>query len=208
MVRAWAADVSPLCREERYRYYYEKLPEFRRRKADALRIPEMKAQSAGAWILWERIRAEYGLRESAVFNLSHSGSYVMCAVSLDGKAARVGCDLEQVGQLREKVAERFFCPEEYETIMGAGTQEERTERFYRYWVLKESFMKATGKGMALAADSFCIRLGEPPVLVRQPEEFPEQYYYMEYRQKGMPYKMAVCSSDGEIDGELYMEFRL
>ena len=73
---------------------------------------------------------------------------------------------------------------------------------------KESFMKATGKGMALPADAFCIRLGDPPVLTRQPEEFPEQYYYIEFKIKGLPYRMAVCSTDQEIDGRLHTELKL
>lgn len=69
-------------------------------------------------------------------------------------------------------------------------------------------MKATGRGMALSADAFCIRLGEPPVLVRQPEEFQERYYYMEYKVKGLPYKMAVCSTDKDIDARLNTELKL
>ena len=36
MVRAWLASVKPLYYEECYREYYEKLPAFRKRKADAL----------------------------------------------------------------------------------------------------------------------------------------------------------------------------
>ncbi len=208
MVRAWIADVSPLVRPECYRKYYERLPDFRKEKADGLRSDIMRAQSAGAWILWEKIRSEYALPEDASFNLSHSGTYAMCAAELDGESVRVGCDLEAVGELKENIAKRFFCPEEYDVIMREKTEEERAEQFYRYWVLKESFMKATGKGMALPADSFQIRLGTPPVLIRQPDEFPESYYYMEYRKAEIPYRMAVCSTDCRIDAELNMEFRL
>ena len=92
--------------------------------------------------------------------------------------------------------------------MAEKTEEGRTELFYRYWVLKESFMKATGKGMALPVDAFCIRMGQPPVLIRQPGEFPENYHYMEYEVKGLPYRMAVCSTDKEIDAELHTELKL
>ena len=208
MVRAWIADVTPLYEDGCYREYYGSIPDFRKKKADALRTVEMKAQSVGAWILWEQIRSMYGLPEDAPFNLSHSGTYVMCAVELDGRDERVGCDLEKIGELREKIAARFFCREEYEAILSGGSEEAKTELFYRYWVLKESFMKATGKGMALPADAFCIRLGDPPVLTRQPEEFPEQYYYIEFKIKGLPYRMAVCSTDQEIDGRLHTELKL
>ena len=51
-------------------------------------------------------------------------------------------------------------------------------------------------------------MGEPPVLTRQPEEFPEQYHYAEYKIQGLPYRMAACSTDGEIDVRLHTELKL
>lgn len=208
MVKAWAADISPLFERECYEKYYAMVPDFRKQKADKLKLDAMKAQSVGVWILWQKIREKYGLSEDAPFNLSHSGSLVMCAAVLDGCTAQVGCDVEKTGKLRLKLAEQYFCPEEYDAIIREKSEEERTDLFYRYWVLKESFMKATGRGMALPLDRFCIRAGDPPVLVRQPEEFTEHYYYCEYQWAGQPYKMAVCSTDAGIDAELHTEFAL
>lgn len=208
MVRAWIADISPLMDQECYEYYYGQLPDFRRKKADRLGMCLTRAQSVGVWILWQKICRKYGLSQAVPFNLSHSGNYVMCAAMLGGGDGHVGCDLEKIGTLREAVARRFFCPEEYDTIMRANSEAEKAERFYRYWVLKESFMKATGRGMALAADAFSIRLDPFPILVRKPEEFPEHYYYMEYRKADIPYRMAVCTTDREIDTTLCMEFEL
>ena len=210
MIQSWIADVTPLYEEACYTRYYEKLPDFRKKKADALRNIEMKAQSVGVWSLWGKIRAEYGLPEFSAFNLSHSDRWVMCAASMDAAApdVRVGCDIEKRGQLRSRIAERFFCEEERNAVFSGENEEERTDRFFRYWVLKESFMKATGKGMALPLNSFCIRLGQPSVLVRQPEEFPERYYYREYEVEGLPYKMAVCSTDEEIDTKIHTELKL
>ena len=177
MVKAWIADVTPLLDKECYDSYYRQVPDFRKKKADALRLDKMRAQSVGA-------------------------------VCMDGREARVGCDVEKTGQLRMNIAMRYFCKEEYELIKEAGSDEEKTDLFFRYWVLKESFMKATGKGMALPVNSFCIRMDDPPVLVRQPAEFPESYYYREYRVGGFPYKMAVCSTDADIDTELHTELTL
>ena len=209
MVRAWMADVTPLLEENCYRQIYERLPLFRREKADALRRPEAKAQSVGAWTLWEKIRAEYGLPESSVYNLSHSGKCVMCAAELgDVPGVRVGCDVEQVREARLRVAAHFFCEEEYRTIAGGETEEERQDRFYRYWVLKESFMKATRRGMAMPLDGFSVRLGNPPELIKQPADFPEKYYYREFRCPGLPYRMAVCTTDEVIDSEIHTELGL
>ena len=145
MVRAWIADIRPLCEEKCYRKYYEKLPDFRKKKADALRSVQGKAQSVGVWSLLEKIRAEEGLPESSAYNLSHSGDYVMCAVELDGKTEQVGCDLERIGRLRLDLAERFFCREEYEAVLMRETEEERRDCFFRYWVLKESLSKRRGE---------------------------------------------------------------
>ena len=40
----------------------------------------------------------------------------------------MGCDLEKIGPFKEKVAGRFFCPEEYEVIMQERTEEEKAEQ--------------------------------------------------------------------------------
>ena len=205
MVSAWIADVTPLLEQECYYRYYRSVPEFRQKKAAALRLDQMKAQSVGVWALWQKIRERYRLPEEAAHNFSHSGTCVMCAVCTDGKAVRVGCDVEKLGKLRMNIAARSFCREEYDAVAGAGTEEAQRELFFRYWVLKESFMKATGKGMALPVNSFCIRMGDPPVLVRQPEEFTDIYRYREYCIEDLPYRMAVCSTDMEIDTGVHTE---
>ena len=190
MVKAWIADVTSLLEKECYERYYRKVPDFRKKKADVLRLDQMKAQSVGVWALWQKIQTEYHLPENAAFNFSHSGNYVMCAACMDGENIQVGCDIEKTGELKMKLARRYFCREEYDTI------------------LKESFMKATGRGMALPVNSFCIRMGEPPDLIRQPAEFAQKYYYREYRIEGLAYKMAVCSTDKDIDTELHTELTL
>lgn len=208
MVKAWIADVSSLYDRQCYEKYYALLPDFRKHKADKLKQDTMKAQSVGVWILWQKIRKKYGLAEEIPFNFSHSGTLVMCAACVDGHSVQVGCDVEKTGELRLKVAERYFCPEEYETIIREKSEEKRRELFFRYWVLKESFLKATRKGMALPLNQFCIRIGDPSVLICQPEAFPGEYHYCEYSLTGQPYRMAVCSTDAVIDAELQTEFML
>ena len=198
MIRAWVADVTLLYEESCYNRYYEGPPSFGREKAYALKYLSKKAQSVGAWLLWERMRAEYGLGENASFNLSHSDRWVMCAAQTEGENAQVGCDIEKVSEMRIRVAEKRYCREEYERILEAKSEEEKADCFFRFWVLKESFMKATRKGLALPLNSFCIRLDEPPVLIRQPEEYPMPYYYRDYMVEGIPCKMAVCSTDCHI----------
>ena len=88
MVSVWAADITPLLIEETYQAYYDKVPEWRKDKADKLKNVDDKARSVGAWILWEKMKKALRLPESAVFNLSHSGKYVLCGD--EGKAADAG----------------------------------------------------------------------------------------------------------------------
>ena len=107
MVSVWAADITPLLIEETYQAYYDKVPEWRKDKADKLKNVDDKARSVGAWILWEKMKKALRLPESAVFNLSHSGKYVLCACS-DREDVQTGCDVEMKGKLRMPVAERYF----------------------------------------------------------------------------------------------------
>ena len=78
-----------------------------------MRVDVYKRQ--GAWILWEKIKKAGQVPQEAVFNLSHSGDYVLCAYS-DVAKAQVGCDLEEVKELRLSVARRFFGEREYRHI--------------------------------------------------------------------------------------------
>lgn len=208
MIRTWIADIRPLYNAECYLRYYKELPAFRKEKADRMRFPKGKAQSAGAWTLLESVRREYGVAEKAAFNLSHSGDYVLCSVDMDCvEDVQVGCDIESIKDANLKVARRFFCPSEYEEILRGEDSGKQSDTFCRFWVLKESFMKATHQGMAMDMGSFEIRLSQPPILLKKPEAFPREYYYREYTLSQIPYKIAVCSTDKKIDSEIHTELK-
>ncbi|MCC8065877.1 MAG: 4'-phosphopantetheinyl transferase superfamily protein [Clostridiales bacterium] len=72
----------------------------------------------------------------------------------------IGCDIEYKKRPNDKLARRFFCPEEYEWLTRPQSQAEKKDRFYRLWTLKESFLKATGLGLYLPLDSFCFHIEE------------------------------------------------
>ena len=105
--------------------------------------------------------------------------------------------------MRLSVARRFFGEREYRHIAETKDPECKTWLFYRYWVLKESFMKATRKGMAMDMRSYEIGWdqGGKPVIARKPEEYADAYYCREYRMQGVHAAMAVCTTDPDI-GEL------
>ena len=204
MIRTWLADIRALYDEECYQKYFAALPAFRQEKARKLLFQKDRAQSAGAWLLLEEIRKRYKISDRAVYNLSHSGDYVLCSIDTDAReGVQLGCDIEKVQKARMELAKRFFCRSEYEDIFRCDSKEARAEKFCRYWVLKESFMKATRKGMAMDMRSYEIGWdqGGKPVIARKPEEYADAYYCREYRMRGVHAAMAVCTTDPDI-GEL------
>ena len=64
--------------------------------------------------------------------------------------------------------------------------------------------------MAMGLDTFEIALGEngnPSVLLERPSRYREPFYYMESATEDQKYRIAVCSTDEEIDPKIrVMEF--
>lgn len=205
MVKTWIADIRVLSDDTVYRKYYLEAPGFRREKADRQRNRQGKMQSIGVWALYERACRECKYGRNAVYNFSHSGDYVLCTIA-DNEDQNIlaGCDLEKTKDVRMYVARRFFCEAEYQWIKEQPSEEKQRKEFYRYWVLKESFMKAVRLGMKLPMNTYEIQIGGDgrPVLSSQPKEFSEEFYFQEYelRKDGeaVPYKIAVCTTDKEI----------
>ena len=184
MIRLLLADVLPLEDPAAYATLYREASPERRRVADSFRFVKDRNLSIGAAALLDRGLGAFGLRERDMkygrstkgkpfflnapeihFSISHSGTKV--AVALGDE--EIGCDIEQAvaEQLSAQSAEheaakclelagRFFRHEEYLVIKAAGSPVDRIRMFYRCWTLKESYMKATGLGIALPPDSFSV----------------------------------------------------
>ena len=85
------------------------------------------------------------------FNVSHSGNYVLCAVS----DKPIGVDIEQIKPFRTGMVARYFTKDEAAYIWGGATPATETvtdpeicTRFYRTWTAKESYVKMTGTGIS------------------------------------------------------------
>ncbi|MGZ5608487.1 MAG: 4'-phosphopantetheinyl transferase family protein [Methylobacter sp.] len=77
------------------------------------------------------------------FNISHSGNYVVCAISTNG---RIGIDIEQIKNIDISYYKNFMSIDEWNNIIN---NEAFTGRFYHYWTIKESVMKADGRGLSI-----------------------------------------------------------
>ncbi len=94
----------------------------------------------------------YAVGLNVFFNVSHSGNFVVCAVS----DKEIGIDIERIRPIKPNAAEKFACPDEIEYINSAENG------FFKIWTLKEAYFKCIGTG--LGADikkvSFEIRQNE------------------------------------------------
>jgi 4'-phosphopantetheinyl transferase len=77
---------------------------------------------------------------SLQFNVSHSGEYLAIAVS----EHPVGIDVQEPKTIRESTFRKVVQPQE-EVLIG----EKKEQDFLRLWTLKESFVKAEGKGLRI-----------------------------------------------------------
>jgi 4'-phosphopantetheinyl transferase len=84
--------------------------------------------------------------QSLSFNLSHSGDWIVWAVSLQGE---IGVDLEEIDPAVhwQRVATRYFSEEEQE-VLQASTEPVRL--FYDLWAMKEAWVKSSGEGVFAA----------------------------------------------------------
>ncbi len=127
------------------------------------------------------------------FSLAHSGSVAMC-VTAD---ADTGCDIERIGDVRAEIAERFFDGEEARDIFGTDVPL-RAARFYRYWTLKESYIKCLGTGMATALNSFRIRETESGIRVFERDRILPYSFLIPDCPDG--YAVACCFACGTPPG--------
>jgi 4'-phosphopantetheinyl transferase len=110
------------------------------------------------------------------FNLTNTHGLVACAVS--HRIERVGVDAENMTRTGETtaIADRFFSSSEVDALHGLPPSARR-DRFFSYWTLKESYIKARGLGLAIPLGQFSFLLDDgddigirfAPDLVDQPE---------------------------------------
>ena len=173
-------DVSPLADPALFADAMSRVPESRKQKITSFRHAESQRLSLGVGLLLVLALEEEGIDGRQVriaegpwgkpflpdhpnlhFSLSHSGKWAMCALG----NRPVGCDVEATGRGNEKLAKRFFHPEEQQ-VLAALTPDTRPEwqrEFARIWTRKESWLKADGRGLSLGMESFSVLVDQPGI---------------------------------------------
>ncbi len=120
------------------------------------------------------------------FNISHSGKWVVCAIS----NKPVGIDVERIKDLNIKIADRFFSKEEVEDLYKIK-KSERLKYFFDLWTLKESYIKADGRGLNIPLNSFSFRVIDNEIIFNTQNNlkncFFKRYKIDQY------YKLSICS---------------
>ena len=221
----YLAEVSALSDSALFAAGMERVPESRREKVRALRHEDIRRQSLGAGLLLTLALNERGaewcdarILESPLgkpylpdapdihFSLSHAGIWVMCALG----NAPLGCDVERIGRGSERLAARFFHPEEqaYLTSFGKDTESAWQRAFTRIWTRKESLLKATGTGLSVPMNSFSVlmdppgmRFMDPPEETRETVRKAMESRNAETAKDGAEYLFALCVQRDEGDPE-------
>ena len=107
--------------------------------------------------------------DSLRFNLSHSGSMALYAVT---SQREVGIDLERIEPrlAEDDIAEKFFSRNEIARLQSipAGA---RLRAFFNCWTRKEAYVKARGAGLQIPLESFDVSLApdEPAAFLSEGE---------------------------------------
>ncbi len=125
------------------------------------------------------------------YNISHAGDWVVCAFG----NGPVGIDVEFMKPMDLDIAGRFFSAQEVERL-NRLEESEQLAYFYRIWTLKESYVKAVGKGLSMPLDSFSVRLegkayGRPSLEAGEPHAYFRQFVLDER------HVMALCTFSEE-----------
>lgn len=93
------------------------------------------------------------------FNISHTKGLVVCAVA----DSVLGVDTEEIRPFKASLMRRMCSEAERGFVLAGRSEAERQERFFRLWTLKESFVKANGRGLAFPLRNITFFLEEGAV---------------------------------------------
>lgn len=122
------------------------------------------------------------------FNISHSGNWV--AMISDNEGHSVGIDVEKMVPLNLAFASNLFAPQENQ-VLASTTGDAKLAYFYQLWTLKESYMKAIGKGFSIPLTSFSMNCRDDTGEWYSPEA--KEFHFKSFRMD-QAHILSVCSN--------------
>jgi len=136
------------------------------------------------------------------FNIAHTDGMIVIAMSSRGE---VGVDVEKTSRSTRApaLADRYFSASEATALraLPASLQE---QRFLDLWTLKESYIKACGKGLAIPLDSFSfvlenasVRIEFAPQLQDELQDDPARWQFWQLR-VGEAHLVGLALADANV----------
>ena len=129
------------------------------------------------------------------FNISHSESWVVCAVD----NGPVGIDVEHLRKPDIDIAKRFFHPDEY-AMLCVLPEDWKKAKFYELWTVKESYIKAIGKGLSCPLSSFAVYWENGRIGIKTVGELPTMVF--KQYDLGADYKCSACALHDDFPDEI------
>ncbi|GKX30040.1 4'-phosphopantetheinyl transferase [Vallitalea longa] len=126
------------------------------------------------------------------YNISHSGDWVVCA--FDNHP--IGIDVEVIKPIDFNIAKKFYTEFEYTDLMNQK-ENNRLNYFYRLWTLKESYIKADGKGLSIPLNSFSFSINNQDIELMTENEFNSCLFWQ--NEIDNKHIVSVCYLKGNID---------
>lgn len=105
------------------------------------------------------------------FNISHSGSYVLCAIS---KGVRLGVDIEEKKDIDINSFKSVFTEDEFKHIVESSNS---IDSFYRLWSVKESVIKADGRGLSIPLKEIHFFLNKNTAVIEEKKWFLKELHF-------------------------------
>ncbi len=141
-----------------------------------------------------------GLDKAISFNITHADNLIVIAVTRDHA---LGLDTEnsQDRKISKDLAEHSFASEEVADFCAQPSALQQ-QRFFEYWTLKESYIKARGMGLSIPLKQFsfffprtdAIALTIAPAL----NDTPMRWRFWQFRMAN-DYLVALCAEKVELE---------
>lgn len=134
------------------------------------------------------------------FNMSHTHGLAVCAIT---RCAEIGVDVEyhNENQAFLEIADHYFSPREVDDLLSLP-EHERRSAFFRYWTLKESYIKARGEGLSLPLDSFSFLLRVGSIGFESDCDPAPAAWHFFALQPALDYSVAVALRSGHVKPQL------
>jgi len=195
-------DADERLRADRYRFVADRNIYTAAHALARFMLSEATGLPTGAW---RYVAGEFGKPALAAefskcnlhFNISHTRGLVACAIARQ----EIGVDVERFDRTVDLgIAPHYFAPEEVR-ILDSVSPDQQRKLFFRFWSLKEAFIKARGEGLRRPLNSFSFAL-EPVGVAFHPDrndlpghDDPAEWRFWEWRPaNGCVAALAVWSA--------------